>query len=119
MKREGLKILVCGGRDYSDDEAVFEILDKLHEKRGIGLIVHGAAPGADSLAEQWAKARQVPYIGFPAEWNKKGKAAGPERNREMLMTQPDGLIAFPGGTGTEDMVKAAAEQGVNAWRPKG
>lgn len=37
----------------------------------------------------------------------------------MLTLQPDGVIALPGGKGTEDMVAQAIGAGLPVWRPYG
>ena len=44
--------------------------------------------------------------------------AGPIRNRQMLETKPDGVVAFPGNNGTDDMCRAAQEAGVPVYRPR-
>lgn len=43
---------------------------------------------------------------------------GPKRNRKMLELKPDGVVAFPGGRGTMDMIRAATEAGVPVWHPE-
>jgi predicted Rossmann-fold nucleotide-binding protein len=35
----------------------------------------------------------------------------------MLLLRPDVVIAFPGGAGTADMVRAATAAGVKVWQP--
>ena len=79
-----MRVLVCGGRDYTDRGAVFAALDELHAREPIALLIHGAARGADSLGGEWAAARGVPVQAFPADWKKHGRAAGPKRNQQML-----------------------------------
>jgi acyl-CoA synthetase (NDP forming) len=50
---------------------------------------------------------------FPANWKKHGKSAGPIRNQLMLdVGKPDLVIAFPGGSGTADMIRRARKAGV-------
>lgn len=126
-----MKILVCGGRDYKDLTRVCSVLDDLHfgtgpdggiggKQRLITCVITGAARGADAMAEEWARHRQVRYRGYPAQWDLHGKSAGPRRNRDMLLAEhvPDfgrvlGLVvAFPGGRGTADMVRLANEAGI-------
>lgn len=104
-------VLVCGGRDYADKQAVYDVLDKYDPT----VVVAGGATGADSLAEDWAKSRQRAIIIFPAEWKKHGKAAGAMRNQRMLRAGPKLVIAFPGGNGTADMVKRARAAGVEVY----
>ncbi|WP_429016050.1 DUF2493 domain-containing protein [Comamonas sp. 4034] len=105
-------LCVCGGRDYQDRERVFSTLDRVHSKRPVTLLVHGDASGADSLAAAWAIVQGVQIRAFPAAWNKHGRRAGPIRNSEMVACGIDGLVAFPGGNGTADMVRQAYAAGV-------
>jgi len=112
-------IIVCGGRNYQDRERVFAALDRAHAKRRITLLVHGGAPGADTLAGEWAKERGVWVQVFEADWDRHGKAAGPMRNQAMLDAGCGGVIAFPGGSGTADMCRRAERAGVKVWRPFG
>lgn len=112
----GIKLLVTGGRDYDNQERVFQVLDKIHAEKKITELCHGAARGADSLADRWAQERSVTCQSFPvtgAQWNTYGKAAGVLRNQQMLEEfSPDLVVEFPGGSGTQDMVKRAKRRGV-------
>ena len=114
-----MKVLVCGGRDYKDQDAMYSALDRAHAKRPIGIVIHGGARGADALADEWAKSRGVLRAVVEALWDKQGRAAGPRRNSGMLTLVPDAVIAFPGGDGTADMVSQATKVGVVVWRPYG
>lgn len=108
--------LVCGGRSYWNTERVWLTLDALRASYGIMGIIHGAAPGADTLAMRWASSRGVPQLAFAADWS-QGRKAGPERNARMLREGKPGLvIAFPGGRGTENMVRQAEAAGVRVIR---
>ena len=102
-----MKVLVCGGRDYSDKKYLEEFLDRVHEETPITILIHGAARGADRLAGMWAKSRELELIEVPAEWDRYGKAAGHIRNSEMLTHKPNLVVAFPGGKGTSNMIKKA------------
>ncbi len=101
------KILVTGGRDYTDEKFIFETLDRLHRKHNFTCLIHGDAQGVDKISERWAINNDVPVESHPANWELHGKSAGPIRNSEMLKSNPTMLIAFPGGKGTADMVKKA------------
>lgn len=108
-----MRLLICGGRDYDDHEALFDTLDNYHAVKPITVLIHGAARGADRLAQAWADDRGVCCLQYPANWNRDGKSAGPIRNRLMLTDgKPDFVIAFPGGRGTADMVKQAKAAGI-------
>ena len=103
------RILVCGGRDFADATLVYDTLNASN----VTTLIHGAARGADSLADDWAKAAGVSILRFPADWAKEGRAAGPMRNQRMLeQGRPDVVVAFPGGAGTRDMVARARKAGV-------
>lgn len=107
--------LVCGGRDFAD-KAMFDnaMGDLIHMKGCPRAIIHGGAPGADSLAHLWAARHGTTGIAFPADWNKHGKAAGPIRNQEMIdHGKPNLVVAFPGGRGTADMVQKAKTAGID------
>ena len=117
-----MNILVCGGRDFSglDEgiEYIYAYLSRLLpevglEKKDIQWIT-GCAKGAD----------QIPYIiyygdpgwkgllEFPAKWRTYGKSAGYIRNKQMLEEgKPSLVFAFPGGKGTENMVRLAKKAG--------
>jgi predicted Rossmann-fold nucleotide-binding protein len=121
-----VRVIVCGGRDYTDRESVFKALRKLRDKAvaedGLLQLISGGCPtGADALAREFAKTEKSVLIYLePADWEAYGKAAGPIRNKLMLEKyDPQGVVAFPGGTGTADMVTQAGENGVKVWFPCG
>ena len=105
-----MRIIVCGGRDYKDGSTVARVLSALDLSDTV--IVHGAASGADDLAHSWCRTYGVYAERHPADWNAHGKAAGPIRNQQMLDAGADLVIAFPGGRGTDDMVRRARAAGV-------
>ena len=108
-----MRVLVCGGRKFSDYQLLAQTLDALHAERPISLIIHGAARGADTLAHEWAAHNRVNIDFYRADWNKYKKAAGPIRNTRMLMDgKPQLVVAFEGGDGTADMIEQARAAGV-------
>lgn len=101
----GRRVLVCGGRNYSDWERVYDLLDRLHRASPFSMLIHGA----DTLAGEWAASRYVPVEEYPAEWAKYGRRAGVMRNKQMLKAgKPELVVAFPGSWGTANMVRLAA-----------
>lgn len=107
-----MKVLVCGGRDYSDKMAVWYTLDAFGPPE-ITSVISGMARGADTFAAEWARKFSFPLQEFPANWKRDGRAAGPIRNQQMLDEgMPDAVIAFPGGKGTADMVQRAEKAGI-------
>lgn len=119
-----MRVLVCGGRDFTDRFYVYSWLDKLFAPSyGDGpeaqpwwlprpdlFLVLGGARGVDTIAEDWAVVNWVNHKVYPADWAKYGKAAGAIRNQQMLDEgNPTLVVAFPGGRGTADMVRRATE----------
>jgi hypothetical protein len=126
-------VLICGGRDYGRvrmgtpdwmrpdaskqaQREVFilrETLDEIHRIRKFTKVIDGAAPGADALANEWARSKGIKTQRFRADWRLQGRKAGPLRNAQMLREgRPDLVIAFPGGDGTADMIRQARAAGV-------
>jgi hypothetical protein len=68
------------------------------------------------MAGMAAKVLGFPIWEFPADWDTHGRSAGPLRNRKMLDTKPDLVIAFHGNLnaskGTKNMVHQARRNGV-------
>ena len=110
--------LVCGGRDFDDYEYLADALDAIVAKFGRPLLViSGGAAGADTGAMRWAVANKIRRRVFSADWAQHGKAAGMLRNTRMLVEgQPDLVVAFRGGRGTENMVNQAQVAGVAVVR---
>jgi len=87
-----LCVLVTGTRhatpaDWRD--AVYGVLSLHLARIGDGhlRVIHGAARGIDTLANEWVQVRQgrwrVSAERYPADWDAHGRAAGPIRNAEM------------------------------------
>jgi hypothetical protein len=100
-------VLVCGSRDAIDWQPVFAWLDLFAATHPVTKVIHGGARGIDSMADGWARQRQIPVDAYRIThetWRAQGKSAGPRRNQRMLDEgKPDVCIAFPGGRGTRDM----------------
>ena len=136
MKKD-LRVIVCGGRSFAnptfqittkeefeqnkikaeeDIKLLYSILDYFHETYGVVEMAAGAAIGADSAAETYAKESQIPFVKFPVtkeDWDTHGKKAGILRNIKMLeQFKPDIVIAFPGGNGTENMCQETKKRHV-------
>ena len=111
-----MRLLICGGREFDDWEKFHAEVQTVYTSQDLSdtfTIISGGAKGADFLARVLAKFHSVPYIEFPADWKKHGRAAGHIRNQQMLDEgKPDMVIAFEGGTGTADMVRRAKKAGI-------
>jgi hypothetical protein len=108
-----MKLLVCGGRDYTDIFNIYRVLEQVCNNHDITEIIEGDASGVDRIAGRWAVGHGRKLTRFPADWERYGKAAGPIRNSQMLDEgRPDICLHFPGGKGTEDMVRQARKAGL-------
>ena len=123
-----MRVIVGGGREFQAAIWLYSVLDEIHAKTPISLIIEGgqrtyetnprtrrkeAVGGADYWASVWAMGRRVETVRVEAKWSELGDRAGPIRNAEMLSTyKPDLVVAAPGGTGTADMVRKAKAAGV-------
>lgn len=79
-----MRLLVFGGRYYSDRSAAFWALDQVHAASPVTCVIHGGARGADALGDSWAHARGIYTERVRAEWETHGRRAGMLRNARML-----------------------------------
>lgn len=76
-----MRLAIVGTRTFND----YELMKKsLSDLIGVELVISGEAPGADALGKRWAQENGIEYIGFVADWDKHGKAAGPIRNEFVI-----------------------------------
>lgn len=129
-----MRALVCGGRGFDDEQFLFGALDLLHAGVKITCVIEGDAPGADRLAGKWAKARGIALEEYRPDWlditaddaviryrpdgTPYDALAGIRRNTRMLDEgRPDFVVAFPGGTGTRNMIDQAKKRGLEIVTP--
>lgn len=106
-----MRWLITGGRHFADGAKLCAILDA--NLRPGDTIINGGAQGADLLSTIYARASGLTHWVFPADWANHGRAAGPKRNRRMLIEgKPDAVIAFAGGVGTAHMCRIARDAGI-------
>lgn len=140
-QRPELFLIIAGCRDFTDYRKVRErcgwVMEDVfgHEWQEFAHrhthVLSGCAKGADALGIQWANEHGIPIMRFPADWDTYGKAAGPIRNKEMVMTAKKGsqqratiaqenefakaiLIAFWDGKskGTRNIIETARKEGL-------
>lgn len=109
-----MRLLVCGGRNFSNYEFLETVLNEYYIKYGNSLvIISGGAKGADSMAEHFADTNNLEKHIIYADWAKYGKKAGHLRNQKMIDEgQPDEAVAMPGGPGTRDMINRCRLAGI-------
>lgn len=112
-----MRILITGGRTYSNVWKIYSELSRFLCVPDVRLI-HGAAAGADSIADRVGKMFGWDVRPYPANWNQFGNSAGPLRNRQMLHEEePELVLAFfdrpwEESSGTRDMVEVSRERQV-------
>ena len=111
------RVVVFGSRHAKDPWPVRQELSRRKMQWPPGLvIVNGCAPGIDSFARQWAVDLGIPVDDYPirvADWDRYKKGAGPRRNQQMIDEgKPNEGIAFPGGSGTLDMLDRMEHAGI-------
>lgn len=105
-------VIVCGGRDYKPTGADTKILLTLLRYLCADLVMHGGALGVDSWAGDVAQRANFPIEVMTPDYGLYESRRAPlVRNTQMAQAaRPDGVcIAFPGGTGTDHMVRMARQ----------
>lgn len=114
--KELYKVIIAGTRTFANYSLLCTYCDRYLSRKTKTcdiVIVSGAARGADSLGEQYARERGYQLQRFPADWNKNGRGAGYMRNADMA-NYSDALIVFWDGMskGTGHMIKTAKTKGL-------
>lgn len=108
-----MRVLIFGSRGWSDPEPIRRVVESLPDG---AVVIHGAAPGADALAGELARARGLTVEVYPADWRRHSRSAGPIRNRQMLAEgRPDLAYGFRldgPSPGTDDMAGRCRAAGV-------
>lgn len=87
------KVLVTGDRHGFSPWRVHRVLQDLRPDYEV--LVHGGAPGVDTQAGNIGEELGYEVRVHPADWERYGRAAGPIRNKHMLvMEMPDLVVAF-------------------------
>jgi hypothetical protein len=134
-------LVITGGRKYNNARFLRNKIADWHPD----MIVHGGATGADLLAHQYAREQGIPVACFwlsNNQWRTHGNYAGIRRNEQMIQflrmiadfsAEEIGVesitttydyesghpliqgIAFPGGSGTNDMSQRMLREGIVFW----
>jgi len=111
--KKPMKVVVCGGREWSNRKAIFT---RLYDLPSDSIVVEGGCHGADTMAREVALDLGLEAVTFWAAWKKYGPSAGPRRNIKMLDTGPGLVIAFHDdlsqSKGTKHIVGEARKRGI-------
>ena len=108
----GTLVAIAGGKTVADAGAVIRSLDKARAKYADLVLVHGGGPGVEKIAAQWAERNGVHQVVCKPDWQRHGRAAPFRRNDDLLDLLPKGVIAFPGGGITGNLVDKARQRGI-------
>ena len=113
MADRDIRLVVAGGRDFTNYAGMCEALDKLLVDVDNTTIISGGARGVDKLGERYAKERGYALEVYPADWEKYGKSAGYRRNEQMAEVATH-LVAFWDGEsrGTKHMIDLGNKHGL-------
>ena len=102
-------IAIVGSRDYPNLAAVADFVRRLPKDT---CVVSGGARGVDKVAEEHARACGLQVKVFPAKWAVEGRAAGFNRNIEIVKAS-DIVMAFWDGKskGTAHTIRLAKQLG--------
>ncbi len=103
---------VIGSRTFTDRLYMFKILDQYLVRFQDIKIISGGAPGADTIAEEYAKLRNIEIIKYLPNYEMYGKTATLIRNGKIAK-ESDIILAFPNGSkgGTYDIIRKAKNLG--------
>ena len=109
-----LKVIIAGGRDFTDTQYAADSLVKLVEENKLPdtfTVISGNARSADKVGEYLAELWDLPLKIYQADWNQHGKSAGYIRNNQMADVA-DVLVAFwdSKSRGTMHMINTMKQQ---------
>lgn len=136
-----MRVLVTGSRRWTDPRVIHDaLLWAWYDAVQVGAdgitVVHGTAPGADAIADEWARANEPSGVlrdPHPADWSGPCAAdcqpghrrkrrdgsdycplAGHRRNQHMVDLGAAIVLAFQrdGSTGTADCIRRAKTAGI-------
>lgn len=117
-----MRLLICGDRNWSPKrhliiKSIIAGIEKVCEDELT--VISGGARGADSIAREACELFKIDFEEYPANWDAFGNSAGPIRNRQMLNTGIDLVVAFADEVestrGTKDMCNEAWKKGVPVY----
>ncbi len=120
---EAKRAVICAemGKLYEQSAALYDQCQKLREEIAERELAKSGQPNWPFLLEEQnsmvtykALDNRVPFEAFEARWNTyHGNRAGNVRNARMLREgRPDLVIAFEGGSGTQDMICKTLAAGI-------
>jgi hypothetical protein len=117
-----VRVVITASRSWTNTALIRDRLSRLPSGT---TIVHGGAPGGDTIADAEARALGLTVEVWPANWERYGRGAGVIRNLDMLDSTPqqptsdpppppDLVVAFWDGKsrGTKHTIDSAERRGL-------
>lgn len=101
-----MNAVVTGGPSYVLTEADYRFLEHAVAMLRVKEIYTNGMPGVSEQVEAWAKRRGIAVRRVMANFMREGPASPEERNT-TLVNLARAVIAFPGGSESEDLVTKA------------
>jgi len=76
-----MRVAVVGSHDFHDYSRLKHTLDNMEN---ISMLLSGGAKGADSLAEIYAREKNIELKRLVPDWSTYGRAAGMIRNKDIV-----------------------------------
>lgn len=109
-------LVLTGGREFKPKEEDVRVLKAVLHLFKPKLVIHGGARGLDRWGGKLAKDEGFQVKVMLPDYDAHGKQAPPIRNREMAAEawrRGGGIVvAFNGGSGTQNMVEAGTAHGL-------
>lgn len=109
-----MKLMIIGPREITnaDYRKVSTCIIEYTNVQKVDEVISGGAKGVDSIAEYQAKLSGIPFRLFAADWNRLGKSAGYQRNREMVDYCTEALVFWNGESkGTKHSIDLLEKSG--------
>lgn len=111
-----MKILFTGSRCHPHASQLKRFLDPLFDDNSEVIVGDNSDTtlSIDLVVRAYCEENNVPYTVHYADWDRYGRAAGPIRNKVMVDSKPDLVLAFPYGEsrGTRHCIRVANEAGI-------
>ncbi len=107
------RVVVAGSRSFNDYALLSRELNLFLVGKTNVVILSGAARGADTLGERYAREHGITLETYPAEWSAYHQGAGVRRNKIMAQ-RADAVVAFWDGhsAGTSNIIQCAKEENI-------
>lgn len=116
--KQKIKVGIVGSRTIQDREYVFSILEfylsRLLKEYDVVIVSGEQKLGIDSLAKEFARKKNLEYIGFPPRYDLHPPKLVPLMRNSEIVNESDYLIVIQHNKsrGTQDSINKANKKGI-------